>query len=66
MKSKGPQSSSCLAEPRKENKTQPALNHSNLPYKLSVKILSRKPFLQTHVRLALPFSNKILSHLFLG
>lgn len=36
MTSMGPQSSSCLAEPRKEEESQ------HLPYKLSVKTLPRK------------------------
>lgn len=47
MKSMGPQSRSCLAEPRKEKESQPFLSHSNPSSKLNTKILSRKPSFQT-------------------
>lgn len=66
MKSIGPQGSRCLAEPKKES--QPALNHSNVPSKLNIKILSRKLSLQVHadVCMVLFLSHRISPHFFWG
>lgn len=42
MTSMGPQSSSCLAEPRKEKEITSSSQTQHLPYKLRVKTLPRK------------------------